>query len=364
MVIPLEPQDLFRIKSSHLLVDVRSPSEYAQGHIPGAVSIPLFSDDERAAVGTRYHQAGKEAALLVGLDLVGAKMSGFLKKLNVLNRGKAKEVAVYCWRGGMRSASMAWLFELGGYRVHLLKGGYKAYRTYIRREAGNGLDMLVIGGLTGSGKTEVLKHLRENGQQTIDLESLACNKGSVFGYLGQDPQPGNEQFENNLFDELAGLDASRPVWLEDESRSIGTIGLPSEFFIRLKRSPLILLKVPEVVRLERLKLEYAGFEKQELIAALGKLLQPLGGLNFREAVRHIEAGDFVRAIQIVLGYYDKMYLKALLRITDRRIIEVNAGSGDAAQNAELILRLISDSFQKQSLPQDPRPASENSSDNF
>ncbi len=363
MIIPLEPQDLFRIKSSHLLVDVRSPAEYAQGHIPGAVSIPLFSDDERAEVGTRYHQAGKEAALLVGLDLVGNKMSGFLKKLNALNRGSVKSVAVYCWRGGMRSASMAWLFELGGYRVHLLQGGYKAYRSYIRREAGKGLQMLVIGGMTGSGKTEVLRQLKEYGEQTLDLESLACNKGSVFGYLGQAPQPGNEQFENDLFDELAGFDPRRPVWMEDESRSIGAIGLPSEFYLRMKSSPLILLKVPEAVRVERLVLEYAGFEKQELIAALKKLLQPLGWLNFREAVNHIEAGNFGQAIRIVLGYYDKMYLKALLKTTDRPIAEVNAETGDAAQNAGLILKLAMESFKKQSLSQNYFPTSENTSTN-
>lgn len=364
MVIPLEPQDLFGIKSSHLLVDVRSPAEYAQGHIPGAVSIPLFSDEERAVVGTRYHQAGKEAALLVGLDLVGTKMSGFLKKLNALNRGGEKVVAVYCWRGGMRSASVAWLFELGGYRVYLLRGGYKTYRTYIRKESGNGLKMLVIGGMTGSGKTEVLMHLREIGEQTIDLESLACNKGSVFGYLGQGPQPGNEQFENDLFDELAGLDASRPVWLEDESRSIGAIGLPSEFYLRMKRSPLILLKVPETIRVERLVQEYAGFGKQELTDALEKLLQPLGGLNFREAVNHIEAGDFGQAIRIVLGYYDKMYFKALLKATDRPVVEVNSETGDAATNARLIVKLAPESFDKHKQLQDSGPGSENTSINL
>lgn len=340
MVLPIKASEIIELKGKLPLIDVRSPLEFSRGHIPGAVNIPLFSDQERAEVGTRYQQAGKDAALLVGLDFVGVKMSGFVKKLNAISRGKAKEVSLYCWRGGMRSASMAWLFSTAGYKVHLLEGGYKAYRTYIRAEAGNGSPIIVLGGMTGSGKTEILYELRKYGEQIIDLEQLAHNKGSVFGYLGQFPQPTNEQFENDLYDEWSKLDNSRPVWLEDESRSIGAVGIPGPFFERMKLHPMVLLNVPLEARVDRLVKEYAGFDKSLLADALMKIAQPLGGQGFAEAVSAIIDGRFAPAITLVLGYYDKMYRKALHKFDNRTIFEIKTDTGDASANADKIMNFI------------------------
>ncbi|MHC1775530.1 MAG: tRNA 2-selenouridine(34) synthase MnmH [Lentimicrobium sp.] len=340
MVLPIIASEVIELKGKLPLIDVRSPLEFSRGHIPGAVNIPLFSDQERAEVGTRYQQAGKDAALFVGLDFVGVKMSGFVKRLNAISRGKAKEVSLYCWRGGMRSASMAWLFSTAGYKVHLLEGGYKAYRTYIRAEAGNGSPVIVLGGMTGSGKTEVLYELKKHGEQIIDLELLAHNKGSVFGYLGQQPQPTNEQFENDLYEEWSKLDKSRPVWLEDESRSIGAVGIPGPFFEQMKLHPMVLLNVPLEARVDRLVKEYAGFDKSLLADALMKIAQPLGGQGFAEAVSAILDGRFAPAITQVLVYYDKMYRKALHKFDNRTIFEIETDSGDARANAEKIMNFI------------------------
>ncbi|KAF0202807.1 MAG: tRNA 2-selenouridine [Bacteroidetes bacterium] len=341
MVNSVTPSWFFNSQLSVPLIDVRSPSEFAQGHISGAVNIPLFSDTERAEIGTLYKNAGKEAALFLGLDRVGPNMSGFVKKLNAISRGKTREVVVYCWRGGMRSASMAWLFSTAGFQVHLIEGGYKNLRTYIRAESGKNTPMIVLGGMTGSGKTEILHELKKRGEQIIDLEDIAHNKGSVFGYLGQLPQPTNEQFENNLFAEWIKLDHTKRIWIEDESRSVGAVGLPAPFFDHMKKQPLILLNVTIEKRVERLVNEYAGFDKNLLLEALAKISQAMGGQGVTEAKKDIQDGDFAPAIKLVLEYYDKTYRKALEKFKSRKITEFDTHTGDAKENAEQILKLIS-----------------------
>lgn len=340
MVNSVTPSWFFNSQLSVPLIDVRSPSEFAQGHISGAVNIPLFSDTERAEIGTLYKNAGKEAALFLGLDRVGPNMSGFVKKLNAISRGKTREVVVYCWRGGMRSASMAWLFSTAGYQVHLIEGGYKSLRTYIRAESGKNTPMIVLGGMTGSGKTEILHELKKQGEQIIDLEDIAHNKGSVFGYLGQLPQPTNEQFENNLFAEWIKFDHTKRIWIEDESRSVGAVGLPAPFFDHMKKQPLILLNVSIEKRVERLVNEYAGFDKNLLLEALAKISQAMGGQGVAEAKKDIQDGDFALAIELVLGYYDKTYRKALEKFKDRKIIQIDTVNGNAKANTELILKSV------------------------
>jgi tRNA 2-selenouridine synthase len=182
--------DLCKVFSA---IDVRSEKEYGHGHIPGAVNLPLFSDEERVVIGTIYKNSGREASVLKGLEIAGPKLAGFVKKLHKIT--DQKDILVHCWRGGMRSESMAWLFGQAGYKAHVLEGGYKAYRRFIREELSRPLTYIILGGLTGSGKTELLHMLGRAGEQILDLEKLACHKGSVFGGLGQPGQPANEQFE-------------------------------------------------------------------------------------------------------------------------------------------------------------------------
>lgn len=338
MVTSISASELSGLKQRFPLIDVRSPLEFEQGHVPGALNIPLFGNEERAEVGTLYQQAGRDAALLKGLDIVGPKMSGFVKKLSVLCQNKPNELVLYCWRGGMRSNSVAWLLSTAGFQVHLLNGGYKSYRAYIRAQSGIGSPMIVLGGMTGSGKTDVLHHLHRMGEQVIDLENLASNKGSVFGYLGQPLQPTNEQFENNLYEEWRKLDHSKPVWLEDESRSIGAVSLPGPFFDRMKQFPMVLMNIPVELRVERLVKEYTGFDKSLLTDALSKIAQPLGGKDYTEASAAIGEGKFAPAITLVLIYYDKMYRKALQKFINRQIFEIKTNTGDGFLNAETVLK--------------------------
>src|ERR1700759_4202769 len=163
------------------IADVRTPAEFAHGHIPGAFNLPLFSNEERVLVGTTYKQVGKEAAILLGFDLTGAKWSGFIRE--ALEIAPKKKIALHCWRGGMRSGAMAWALDLYGFDVYLLTRGYKHYRRRGLDTFAEKLNIRILGGLTGSGKTKVLHQLKSLGEQVIDLEDLAQHQGSAFGSM-------------------------------------------------------------------------------------------------------------------------------------------------------------------------------------
>ncbi|MGE5317428.1 MAG: tRNA 2-selenouridine(34) synthase MnmH [Chloroflexota bacterium] len=294
------------------LIDVRSPSEYALAHIPGAVNIPLFDDEERARVGTRYHNSGKDAGFMLGLEIAGPKLAGYLKKLNSLFPVKSPLV-IYCWRGGMRSGAMGWLFAQAGHDVYVINGGYKAFRGYIREKIATAWDYIVIGGMTGSGKTEYLKKKKEEGCQVIDLEELACHKGSVFGHLGQQEQPNNEWFENILWEALRKMDPAKPVYLEDESRSIGRVSLSESFYMKMQHSPLVMLEVDMEERISRLVNDYGAFPQDELILNINKLEKYIGLEANKRAVEAVSSGDLATAVRILLNYYDKKYKESVVR---------------------------------------------------
>lgn len=287
------------------LLDVRAPAEYASGHIPGALNMPLFTDAERAIVGTLYKQESREAAFLKGLDLIGPKMSQFVRA--------AKEVApenqllIHCWRGGMRSESMAWLYRTAGFEVGVLEGGYKGYRKQARTDLAQPLSLLVLGGNTGSGKTDILHALAAAGEQVIDLEGLAHHKGSAFGAMGQAPQPTTEQFENNLHKRLLELDPKRRIWVEDESRSIGKVFIADPFWKQMEQAPTLVIEVPVQVRVQRLVREYAAFSPQSLEDAFLRIQKRLGGLRLQQAREALAKGDFASTAEIALAYYDKAY---------------------------------------------------------
>jgi tRNA 2-selenouridine synthase len=231
----------FQPDPDFVLLDVRSPGEYSRGHIPGAISFPLFSDEERAVVGTIYKQQGKDEAVLEGLRIVGPKMAGFVEEAARLSPNK--KVMLQCWRGGMRSASVAWLLQQAGFETRLIKGGYKSYRNEIHHYLNQAFPFIVITGPTGSKKTKILQALRDKGEQVIDLEALANHKGSAFGALGMAPQPSIEQFENLLHVELLAMDFSRRIWIEDESRKIGTVVVHEPFWKHIKSVPVLLVNL-------------------------------------------------------------------------------------------------------------------------
>lgn len=287
------------------VIDVRSPAEWEQGHIPGSVNIPLFSNEERAKVGTRFKQAGKEFAVELGLEIVGPKMIEFVRQAKKV--AKDKSVLVHCWRGGMRSASMAWLFETAGLEASTLKDGYKAYRTYIREQFAQTANLIVLGGFTGSGKTDILKNIEKEGEQFLDIESIAHHKGSAFGTIGQEPQLSNEQFENKLAEVWMKLNKSERIWVEDESRNLGINGIPDPLFIQMRTAKLWRIHIPKQERIKRLVKEYAFIDKGMLEEAVLKIERKLGGLKSKQCMEAIQLENYELVADITLDYYDKGY---------------------------------------------------------
>lgn len=329
--------DDFLAKARSLpVIDVRSPGEYDHAHIPGAVSIPLFDDEERALVGTKYKNAGKDSAVLLGLDLVGPKLAGFVKQSKKLNP-KSKEVLVHCWRGGMRSGSFAWLLDTAGLTASTLEGGYKAYRNAVLSGFGEPRSVFLLGGKTGSGKTDILKELARQGEQTIDLEGLAHHKGSTYGAIGQLPQPATEQFENLIFNEWRTLDPARPIWLEDESRNVGSCFVPMPLWQQMRAAPVAFVDVPKAVRVQRLVAEYAGIDHNLLVEATARISKRLGGKVTKDALDALTHNDYATVADLTLDYYDKAYLHGLSQRDPATIHRLEVTNDNPAQTAQRLI---------------------------
>jgi tRNA 2-selenouridine synthase len=244
---------------------------------------------------------------------------------------------LYCWRGGMRSESMAWLFSVGGIEPLVLSGGYKAYRNFILDGLGRDRNYLILGGLTGSGKTGILRKMKTTGAQVSDLEGLASHRGSAFGALGQGPQPSSEHFANLLYDDLSCMSEDKPVWLEDESRNIGTVFMPDCFFARMQAAPVIALMMSIDTRMPRLLREYTSFPVEDIIASVMRISKRLGGDRTREAIEALKCGDYPTAIRITLEYYDRSYHYGLSKRPEGQVIYINTETDDEAVNAALVV---------------------------
>lgn len=328
------------LSEEYPIIDVRTAAEFEQGHIPGAHNIPLFSNEERAVVGTLYKKSGKDDAVLKGLEFVGPNMARFAKQAKKI--AHKKKVLVHCWRGGMRSASMAWLFKTAGLDAQLLTGGYKAYRQYNRASFDNSSRIIILGGYTGSGKTDILKEMQLLGAQFVDLEGVAHHRGSSFGQIGQEPQPTNEQFENNLAKEWLKQDENQIIWLEDESKPMGRVRLVDNLFARMRKAPLVFINVPRAIRAQRLVEDYASLDKEKLEEALIRIGRRLGGQNLKNAVSALHERDFLSVANITLDYYDKTYEYGVNERDGIKKIEVETSQGDPRKNAELVLSALKD----------------------
>ena len=314
----LDAQAFLEAARDGVVLDVRSPGEFAQGHLPGAVSFPLFTDEERAAVGTTYKQVGKAEAIDQGLGLVGPKLQALAARARNLFEGQAsrKPLLIYCWRGGMRSGSVDWLIRTSEIPTARCDGGYKACRTHLNQVLEAPRPYVVVGGMTGSAKTEVLHALHDAREEVVDLEGMARHFGSAFGNLDRHAQPSTEQFANDLAWRLVEIDAqtssgSRPIWVENESRQIGRVHVPETFHKHLRQSPVLELERTEDDRVKHLLSMYGDASRAALTDAFERIRTKLGGQHAQAAIAHVEAGELAEAARIALVYYDKTYRHGL-----------------------------------------------------
>ncbi len=320
------PAQKFLDVDSHVpIIDVRSPSEFASGHIAGAINVPLLDDGQRAEVGIAYKESGAEEAFIDGLEIVGPKMAGFVRLVKeILKQRQAKpkadltetgeidrRVRVHCWRGGMRSGAFAWLMEQASLRPQILKGGYKSFRTAVLDSFAQPHQLVVLSGLTGAGKTKYLHLLKRKGEQVVDLEGIANHRGSAFGGVGLGDQPTTESFENQLFEEFRSMDPKKRVWVEDEGNRIGSVNVPGPFYQQIRHAPAVFIDAPIERRLDHLLEVYGDLDLSGLAYSIEKIRKRLGGQNVKAAIEALDQQDFRTAARIVLQYYDKTYMKAV-----------------------------------------------------
>jgi tRNA 2-selenouridine synthase len=335
-----------------ITIDVRSPLEFEHAHIPGAYSLPLFNNEQRVIVGTTYKKQSREDAIKIALPMFGDKMlemvnqvETWVKKYQENHEGKKPSIIVHCWRGGMRSAAVAWLLDLYGFKVTQLVGGYKTYRNWIIAHFEKQYELKVIGGYTGSGKTEILHAIKSKGENIIDLEGLANHKGSSFGAIGQATQPSQEMFENLLGLALSKFSSTqKSIWVEDESQRIGTVMVPTPFFKLMRNSNCYFVNIPFEKRLQFIVKQYGIFNKADLISATERIQKRLGGLETKNTIQFLENDNINAAFSILLRYYDKWYEKftqpdSNLEFPKLKVIKWEAADVKYEENADLLLAL-------------------------
>jgi len=313
----LQKRDQWRVNGCLPKVfDVRSPGEYAQGHIPGSLSLPLLSNLDRADVGTLYKRTGRSEAFELALSRAHPRLGTLLQSVHeacdntqTTSQGLPNpHVLVYCMRGGLRSLSVARFLGHYGYDAITLEHGYKGYRKWANSTFERPQRICIIGGATGSGKTEVLAELRTAGLQVIDLEALARHKGSVFGHLGELPQPTSEQMRNLLAEEWACLDPEHFVYIEDEGSRIGDVCLPATLYHRMRQAQLVInLDVPFELRLQRSLALYGSFGVEALSKAVGRFKKRMGMAQTQVLLDHLSKGELQPVCRVALENYDRHY---------------------------------------------------------
>lgn len=337
--------DFIKQAPHSLIIDVRSPGEFDHAHIVSAFNLPLFTNEERAIIGTTYKKQSREAAIKIGLPLFGNKLLPMVETVEKWVSEKQKDtnnsrptLLVHCWRGGMRSAAVAWLLDLYGYKVYQLTGGYKAYRNWVLDQFTKQYPIKVLGGFTGSGKTEILHALRQRKNTIIDLEGLANHKGSAFGAIGQQVQPSQEMFENKLASGLYYNTTDQPFWVEDESQRIGLVMIPTPFFIQMRNSVCHFIVIPFEERLKFIVQGYGSFDVQQLIDATLRIQKRLGGLETKNVVQFLHENNINAAFAILLKYYDRWYEKNTLNASPPKLLvqPFTAEKVDPINNAILV----------------------------
>lgn len=344
-IIKVNARTFLAHAKSCAVFDVRSPSEFAYGHIPGAFSLPIFTDEQRKEIGTTYKQVSRKDAIKIGLGYFGPRLNSYIKTVEeVLAKHTEKKVLVHCWRGGMRSESMAWLLNFYGFEVVLLEGGYKAYRNETLTLLQLPFKFLVLGGFTGSGKTEILQLLKRH-HPVINLEELASHKGSSFGALGMKEQPSQEYFENLLAHELSAYyqlsDSDefiqpQPIWIENESQRIGSISMPNAFYQQIQQGQLFSIDIPFLHRLNYIIGYYGRFKQKDLISSILRIQKKLGGLDAKNAINFLLEDNTLACFEILLKYYDRQYTESHKK-SQRTSKIIACNSIDAEQNMLTIM---------------------------
>ncbi len=318
------------------IVDVRSPGEFIKGHIPKAVNIALFSNSERAEVGTVYKKKSKQAAIDLGYTFVNPKLNYFIDASKKLATNGI--IAVHCWRGGMRSQAFAEHLDNNGFKkVYIIEKGYKAFRNHVLLFFEQKFNLKILGGYTGSGKTDILKVLIKKGEQVIDLEGLAHHKGSAFGAIGEKEQPTTEHFENNLFFNMHGLNLSKGIWVEDESLNIGKVVIPKPLFLQMREQMVYFIDIPVKERAKYLVQTYGLFDKEKLKESILKITKRLGHDKAKMAIDALNSGDLMKVAEISLKYYDKAYWRGLESREQSMIKNIQLKTVDAENNASALL---------------------------
>ena len=363
-------EEFLAFANTHPILDVRSPAEYKQAHIPGAYSLPLFSDEERKIVGTAYKQQNRATAIKIGLDFFGPKMRSIVDTaeslLKTFSEKSASEkdknfeskepatrnpqpvtisqpvtILLHCWRGGMRSAAIAWLLDLYGFKIYTLAGGYKAYRNWALSQLQKEYSFKIIGGYTGSGKTLLLRELENQGNAIVDIEALANHKGSALGGLGKGTQPRQEMFENLLAQKLF-KNAQKVIFVEDESQRIGDLQIPMPLWYNLRKSPVYFFDIPFEERLNYITEEYSVQSNEKLSEAILRIQKRLGGLETKNALAFLAENNYKECFRILLKYYDKYYLKGLYNRNNAAKL-VSPVSSDSA-NPKINFLIFKDMF--------------------
>ena len=329
---------------SHCLtIDVRSEGEYAHAHIPNAVNVPLFDNEQRAAIGTIYKQKSKELAIKEGLKYFGPKQLQLLEQVESLQAlSENKTIVVHCARGGMRSAAVCWLLNLYGYQVMQIVGGYKAFRNWVLEQFTLPYPFVIIGGYTGSAKTEVLQCLMQQQVAGIDLEGLAHHKGSAFGALEMPAQPSQELFENKLALALYACKNASTILLEDESQRIGLVNIPHTLWATMRKGKVLFLDIPFADRLQHITAEYGKYQTQDLADCILRIQRNLGGLETKNALQHLQENNIAACFEILLKYYDKYYEKGLHKRDNWEQLKINipCSSTNETENANKIVEIL------------------------
>ncbi|WP_454695542.1 tRNA 2-selenouridine(34) synthase MnmH [Achromobacter aegrifaciens] len=337
---------LDRLDDFDEVIDVRTPLEFADDHIPGAINAPVLSNEERVVVGTLYKQVSPFEASRVGAALVARNIAAHLDT-TFADRRQGWRPLIYCWRGGTRSGSMTTMFNMIGWRARQLDGGYKTYRQATLDALERlplGLRYIVLAGPTGSGKTRLLNALEQAGAQTLDLERLASHRGSLLGAWAGVAQPSQKGFDTRLAQSLRAFDASRPVFVEAESRKIGAVALPAALLAAVHASPCVEVRSSREDRAAFLLQDYTHlFDDPESLKA--QLLRMVG-LHSRERVNGwlalVDSGARAALAQELIDrHYDPAYARSchahFTQLPQALRLEFRPNDGDVVEQARGLL---------------------------